>query len=155
MHLSLLTLSHSFLPLSSASLSSPPTSTLARGNFRFLSPLFMPILVTFSTCSAEWKCWFLNGFLDDFCNNFYGVLMGRVWGTWWKLENWFLDEFLWRGILVRNFNCRFRTIGEVFDKMEVRFGFLGLIRVDWYAWNCWASIGTRFPYFCKNKLVFC
>ena len=44
-----------------------------------------------------------------------------------------LDEFLTKGILVRNFNRRFRTIGEVFDKMEVRFGFLGSIRVDWYA----------------------
>ena len=42
-------------------------------------------------------------------------------------------EFLTKGIFVRIVFRRFRTIGEVFDEMEVRFGFLGSIRVDWYA----------------------
>ena len=44
-----------------------------------------------------------------------------------------MDEFWPKGIFVRIVLRRFRMIGEVFDKMEVRFGFLGSIRVDWHA----------------------
>ena len=65
------------------------------------------------------------------------------------------------GILVRNFNCRFRTFEEVFDKMEARFGFLGLIRVDWYARNCWVMLSSGLETFWCSfmsqgpKLKFC
>ena len=64
--------------------------------------------------------------MDDFWNNFYGVLMGHDRSL--KIHFWTSFD---GGVL--KFNCRFRTFDEVFNKMEVRFGFLGLIRVDWYA----------------------
>ena len=57
-----------------------------------------------------------------------------------------------KDILVRNFNRRSRTIGEVFDEMEGRFGFLGSIRVEWYVRKFRALSGMDVRYFENEKL---
>ena len=123
--LSLSTLALARFSPSPISLLSSPAGHVIGGKPRFLSPLFMASLSACSSWMVEHKNGFLRSFLDDFRDNFYGVLMGRVWGTWWKLKIDFWTSFDRRVFWSETLNVDLESLARFLNEPRLDLSSLG------------------------------